>query len=221
MFQLETLQTTYRLRFESQQQRRTQVWDVLTANFFQKFININDAVLDIGAGFCEFANAVRCRQVIALDLNPQTKAMANPNVNVITQSVTEPWPLETESIDIAFSSNFLEHLPDKQSVCFCLSEARRILKPGGKLLLLGPNIRFCPDIYWDFFDHLVPLSDRSMMEALRLKDFEVAVSIPRFLPYTMSGAMPAHPLLVKIYLRLPWAWHIFGAQFFLVGKKPD
>ena len=39
---------------------------------------------------------------------------------------------------------------------------------GGTLLILQPNIRFLADEYWDFVDHQLPLSDRSVVEALEL-----------------------------------------------------
>jgi len=218
-FESRALQKTYQIRFAANQKRRAEIWQVLSECYFQKFVRSTDTVLDIGAGFCEFSNSIVSQQTIALDLNPETAQTAKKNVLVISQDVTKPWSLSSDSVDLAFSSNFLEHLPDKTSVSFCLSEARRVLKPNGKLLLLGPNIRFCSDVYWDFFDHLIPLSDRSVMEALKIQGFEILSNVPRFLPFTMSDSAPPHPLFVKLYLKLPWVWHILGAQFFVVSRK--
>jgi SAM-dependent methyltransferase len=123
-------------------------------------------------------------------------------------------------VDVVFMSNFLEHLPDKQLVLDTFVEARRILRAGGRILILQPNIRFVGGEYWDFFDHHTPLTDRSLVEALDITGFEVTRCIPRFLPYTTRSALPQHPMLVKLYLHVPLAWKILGKQAFVVGTVP-
>ena len=94
-----------------------------------------------------------------------------------------------------------------------------ILKPGGRFLVMGPNFKYCPRQYYDFFDHHLALTEASMQEAMELAGFEVMLNRSRFLPFTMKSAMPSHPLLVKAYLRCPWLWTILGRQFFLVGVR--
>jgi len=44
----------------------------------------------------------------------------------------------------------------------------------------------------------------------------------RFVPREASvkkSALPQHPLLVYLYLKLPLAWRVLGAQSFLVMEK--
>jgi len=176
-------------------------------------------VLDFGAGYCEFINHIAAAKKVALDMNPATASYAGAEVNVICQDLTLAWNIPDRSVDIAFSSNFLEHLPSKSAVLHCLKESRRVLVPGGKIILLGPNIRFACNVYWDFFDHLVPLSDRSIVEALELSDFKILKVIDRFLPFTMQGKMPAHPLLVRLYVNLPIVWPLFGRQFLVIAQS--
>ena len=112
-----------------------------------------------------------------------------------------------------------EHLANKFLILDCLRHAFRVLRPGGTLLAIGPNIRFCYHTYWDFFDHYVALSDRSITEALRLAGFRVVKCIDRFLPFTMAGRLPTHPLLVRAYLACPPLWRVMGQQFFVVARK--
>lgn len=211
------LKETYAARFQDEV-KRSLVWKVL-ARYFQQWVNPQSVVLDLGAGYCEFINNIQARQKYAMDLNPTTQAKAKPDVKVISQDVTLAWPVETSTIDVVFSSNFLEHIPTKDGLIDCLREAARVLKSDGTLILLGPNIRFCGDVYWDFFDHHLPLSDRSIVEALGLAGFETQKVIDRFLPFTMQGGPPAHPFLVKAYLALPIAWPILGKQFLIIAKK--
>ncbi|MCU7374976.1 class I SAM-dependent methyltransferase [Paucibacter sp. O1-1] len=76
--------------------------------------------------------------------------------------------LDSDSVDVVFMSNFLEHLPNKDLVLETFRETRRILCRGGKVIVLQPNIRYLPGEYWDFFDHHTPLTERSLVEGLQL-----------------------------------------------------
>ena len=46
------------------------------------------------------------------------------------------------TIDVVFTSNFFEHMPDKRALLRTLDECRRVLRPGGRLLVLMPNLRY-------------------------------------------------------------------------------
>jgi len=216
----ECLETIYSKRFAGSEALRDQVWRVLTGDFFQRWVKEDAAVLDLGAGYCEFINNIRAARKYALDLNPSTAAKAATGIIVLTQDVGKPWALPSASLDVVFTSNFFEHLPSKQALQHCMTEALRILRPGGRLLALGPNIRFCADVYWDFFDHHLPLSDRSLTEGLEITGFHTEKVIEKFLPFTMKGKLPPSPALVRAYLKLPWAWTLWGKQFFVVARKP-
>jgi SAM-dependent methyltransferase len=213
------LSETYARRFANQELRRREVWDTLTRHFFQQWVGPCDTVLDLGAGYCEFINSVRAKRKLALDLNPATISKAGEGVKVLSQDVSQVWDISPASVDVLFTSNFLEHLATKELLTHCLREARRILRPGGRIIALGPNIRFAYDLYWDFFDHYLPLSDRSLVEALELNGFKPELVLPRFLPFTMQGRTSANPLLVRVYLAFPIAWRIFGRQFLVIASK--
>src|SRR6185295_17009631 len=123
------------------------------------------------------------------------------------------------SLDVVFTSNFFEHLPDKSTLTRTLQEAWRCLKPGGKLIAMGPNIKYLPGAYWDFWDHHLPLTESSLAEGLKTKGFVVDTCWPRFLPYTMASG-PQYPILfLQLYLGLRFAWRIFGKQFLIVARK--
>jgi SAM-dependent methyltransferase len=213
------VQAIYENRFSANEAQRDKIWRVLTRSYFQRWIKPTDGVLDVGAGYCEFINNIDAREKFALDLNPITRLRANPAVKVIEQDICQRWALDSDSVDVAFSSNFFEHLPGKGDLKHCLTEIHRVLRPGGKLIAMGPNIRFCYDVYWDFLDHYLPLSDRSIVEALELAGLVMEVVIPRFLPFTMVGKRPQSPSLVRLYLSLPIAWRVMGKQFLVVARK--
>ena len=130
------------------------------------------------------------------------------------------WPLPDNSLDIVFTSNFFEHLPNKECLKQTLRQAFRCLKPGGRLIAVGPNVKYLPGLHWDFFDHHTILTEASLGEVLEMIGFRVEKAVPRFLPYTMVNA-PEYPLwILRLYLRLPKLWWVKGRQFLVIGKKP-
>jgi SAM-dependent methyltransferase len=209
----------YRLRFGPASGYRLAVWRTLIERFFVKFVKPSDVVLDLACGWGEFINQVQARERYALDLNPDAAARLAPGVKLLPADAAGPWPLADGLLDCVFTSNFLEHLPDKAAVTRCLREAHRCLKPGGRLVCMGPNIRVLHGRYWDFFDHHTPLSDLSLKEAMELRGFAVHTCIARFLPYTMSGGHQPPLWMLRAYLAMPWVWPLFGGQFLVVGER--
>lgn len=218
----EQLDRIYSNRFpEADREAKARIWQVLMKHYFQRFVGPGDTVLDLGCGFGEFLNHVRCERRIGVDLNPASPRFLDPGVEFHSASVTDLSFLEDDTVDLVFTSNLMEHLPDKPAVEAMLRECRRVLRPGGTFMALGPNLRFLPGTYWDFWDHLVPLTDRSLVEALETLDYEITEAIPRFLPYTTRSSLPQSPWLVRLYLANPWAWRILGGQFLVRAAKPS
>jgi ubiquinone/menaquinone biosynthesis C-methylase UbiE len=210
------LETLYEHRFAAEQPARAELWSVLCQDFFQRWVSPTDTVLDVAAGRCEFANAIVADRRIALDLNPAVRRYAGDGVEALVGR-SDDISLADGEVDTAFVSNFFEHV-HRDTILSTLAEVHRVLKPGGQLLVLQPNIRFCARDYWQFFDHVTPVDDRALAEALTATGYQLQRVIPRFLPYTTKGRLPATPALVRLYLRFPPLWRVLGAQSFLVAR---
>jgi SAM-dependent methyltransferase len=216
----ENLKDIYRRRFRENSAYRNRVWQELTASFFSAWIRADATVLDLGCGYGEFINNVRAGRRLAVDLNPDAEEHLAKTVEFVQQDCSTRWPLDDHTLDIVFTSNFFEHLPDKTSLRRTLQQAFRCIKPGGRLIAMGPNIKCLPGAYWDFFDHHIPLSEASLGEALEVEGFVLETVVPRFLPPTLVNA-PEYPIfLLRLYLALPWLWWIKGRQFLLVASRP-
>ncbi|MBX9578555.1 MAG: class I SAM-dependent methyltransferase [Chthoniobacterales bacterium] len=209
------------MRFiESKRERKNQIWNILCKDFFQKFIRTSDVVVDVACGYGEFLNHILASKKIGIDLNLDSKKYLNSDIIFCQCEATQLGNFITAEADIIFISNFLEHLPDKKTLNIFLDEIMKGLKPGGRVLILGPNLRYLAGQYWDFYDHHLGLTHLSLSEVLIFKGFKIELCQSRFLPYTVYGALPTHPLLVWLYLKVPLAWKILGKQFFLVAQKP-
>lgn len=208
--------SVYARRFAGDEEFRRAMWRVL-AGWFSRWIPREATVVEIAAGHCEFINAVTAARRIAIDLNPETRTHAAEGVEVVTGDARDITAVREHSADVVFVSNFFEHL-ERPAILETMKAARRMLRPGGRLLVLQPNIRFTPRDYWMFFDHVTPIDDRALCEALELCGFGIELCIPRFLPFTTKSRLPKSAALLRLYLRLPVAWRVFGGQAFVVAR---
>jgi SAM-dependent methyltransferase len=213
------LEVIYANRFAEREASREMIWRTLVSAYFQRFVDPTDTVLDLAAGMCEFINNVRCGAKIAVDLNPAVKQRAAEDVRVCTTRATELPDDLTGSVDVVWISNFLEHLADLAELVATLDEVHRVLRPNGRVLVLQPNIRLTKEAYWHIVDHTLPLTEKSLAEALSITGFEVERCRTRFLPYSPACRLPVTPLLIRLYLKVPPAQWILGKETFVVARR--
>ena len=214
------LEREYERRFSDRADYRWKVWTLLTRDFFQQVRAGGRrgprARLRLGRVHQPDPRAAEVRH----GSESREPRAAGPGIEFLHQDCSERWPLDDNTLDTVFTSNFFEHLPDKTSLGRTLREACRCLKPGGRIVCLGPNIRALPGAYWDFWDHYLPLTELSLSEGLELSGFKTETSIARFLPYTMARARNPPVWTVGLYIRLPLVWPMLGKQFLVVAVKP-
>ena len=209
----------YRGRFSpAEQAAKMRVWRVLCTDFFSRFVQPTDTVLDLACGYGEFINFIPCARRIAIDLNPDARLHLAPGVEFHQRSCEDLSFLPDASVDVVFESNLFEHLPSKAALTSVVRQVRRTLRPGGRFILMQPNIKYVGDDYWDFFDHLIPLSHLSCAELLESNGFRITTMIPRFVPYTTKSRLPQHPFLVRLFVRCPPLWRLLGKQFVIVAS---
>lgn len=218
---MENLDLLYRHRFaESDLPEKNKIWQTLCSGFFSRYIGPDDTVLDLACGFGEFINNIDAGRKIGVDINPDSPKFLNENVDFVSARSDAIDKVEAGSVDVVFTSNFLEHLPDKAALMSTFREIHRVLKPGGKFIIMGPNIRYVYDKYWDFLDHHLPLSHVTIDEALAVSGFNANRIIDRFLPYSTRSSLPKASWIISLYLKMPFVWPLFGKQFLVVAAKP-
>lgn len=238
-----TAQEIYSQRFSSLEDAlRELVWEVLLSEKLQKYVAKDARVLDLGAGDSFFLRHVVAAKKIAVDINEKVKALREFGIDTLCLPSTAFASALDEPVDVIFCSNFFEHLSSKQEMLETLAECHKALLPGGKLIVLQPNIRYVGVRYWDYIDHNIALTDKSLEEALKVSGFIIDELLPRFLPYTVKSRLGqsllylgthkwGHQLLfhgrgrfglrqlIRFYCRSPWLWRIFGAQTLAICHK--
>ena len=216
------LAALYKFRFrESDLPEKRRIWKTLYEDFFRKRVPQNGTVVDLACGYGEFINNVDAARKIGVDINPDVRRFLDPSVEFRLLQASEIGTLGESVADLVFTSNFLEHLHDKEELDRVFEGVRTILKPGGRFLIMGPNIKYLSKEYWDFYDHYLPLSHLSLEEGLVQAGFEIVEVVPRFLPYSTRSALPKASFLISMYLKFPLAWALLGKQFLVTAARPS
>lgn len=211
-------QRLYEYRFRHiDQKRRDDVW-VGVAPFIYEMLGQPERTLDPAAGRCEFINSVPSKERWAVDAVAYDERVARDGTKLIVSEIMDA-DLPSEYFDGVFVSNFLEHLLSQEEVAAFLEKMHACMRTGGRIAIMGPNFRHCSREYFDFADHTVVLTERGVEEHLYAAGFDLVDTHPQFLPFSFTGRLPSHPALVRAYLRLPFAWRIFGKQFLVIAER--
>jgi SAM-dependent methyltransferase len=214
------LKEVYDLRFDERDRAaKDAIWKEL-GRFFQRYIDPGARVIDIACDAGYFIRNVQARERWATDIRAVESTLPQDVHFVRASGLDLADVLPNDYFDLAFFSNYLEHLPSTEAVLQQLRVSFALLKPGGRVLILQPNIRLVGGAYWDFIDHQTALTEKSLAEAARMAGFETKQVIARFLPYTTKSRLPQSSLFVRAYLAFPPAWLLFGKQTLYVGEKP-
>jgi Methyltransferase domain len=209
----------YSYRFKSvDKEKKKIIWKEI-ADFFHKKLNSPEKILDSAGGMCEFINASQSTEKWVIDIEDSVKNFVSNDVKTIVGDVLTV-DLPKNYFDAVFISNFLEHLHSQEEVAFFLNRMFESMKVGGKIAIIGPNFKYAYREYFDFADHTVILSELGVEEHLYGAGFDLTEAHSRFLPLSFRGNLPVHKLLVKLYLRMPFVWFLFGKQFLIIAEKP-
>jgi SAM-dependent methyltransferase len=208
----------YRFRDVPDQQKEV-AWRNI-ARHLQGFMPGSRKLLDPCAGRCEFVNHAQADEVWAVDIEARFLASAAPHVRTLAGDVLEV-PLPAGHFDGVFVSNFLEHLDSAETAARFLGRMWTLLAPGGRIVVMGPNFKYCGDEYFDCADHKLILTHHAVEELLYSENFELVKTHPRYLPYSFrKQKLPVLDVFVRGYLAFPPAWRLFGKQFLIVAEKP-
>jgi len=214
------LKEVYELRFDqADQAAKDAIWPEL-GRYLQRYFKPEARVVDIACDVGYFIRNIRAGERWATDIRDVGSALPSDVRFVHASGLDLADVMPNDYFDIAFFSNYLEHLASTEAVLQQLRVAFALLRPGGRVLILQPNIRLVGGAYWDFIDHQTALTEKSLAEAAAMAGFRTERVIARFLPYTTKSRLPQNALLVRAYLAFPPARWLMGKQTLYVGVKP-
>jgi SAM-dependent methyltransferase len=194
------------------------VWVEVCA-YLQRFVDAGAPVLDVATDRGHFIRNIRARERWATDIR-DVREHLTPGIRFVQVSGTGMSSvLPNDHFGTVFMSNYLEHLGDSDVVVEQLRQAFAVCRPGGRVVILQPNIRLVGGAYWDFLDHKTALTEKSLREAAELVGFTTRHLVTRFLPFTTKTRLPQTAGLVRMYLRFPPAWLLLGKQSLYVGER--
>lgn len=196
--------------------KRAVVWTEI-CRYLQRYVPVDGDVLDMGCGYGDFINHIQAARKEAVDLSESLAPYLSTDVTFRIQSCTEMRDRSDGQFNTVFASNLLEHLSPEQTR-ETLAEARRLLKPGGMLVLIQPNFKYCASDYFDDYTHVQIFTHVGLCDLLRSFGLEIVDCQPRFLPFSMKAHVPKTALLVRLYLHSPF--RPMGAQMLVVARKP-
>ena len=175
------------------------IWDAVPAGatpeqfelrraFLLAHVASGDTVLDLGSGAGEFSAALleAGAAPIAVDVAAEALRRAReriPGLDARPWLAGEPLPVDDNAVDVVWAGEVIEHVVD---VAPWLSEVRRVLRPGGTLLLTTPDhgrgtllaLALSPRRFAEHFeprsDHVRFFSRRTLRALLDDLGFDVA-----------------------------------------------
>jgi SAM-dependent methyltransferase len=195
---------------------RAKAW-VHIARHLQRFINESASVLELACGYGDFSNNIRAASRTAMDQNPEFAVHLRDGVRFEVGDSTQLARFASESFDVVFASNFLEHL-DRPACLRVCQEVLRVLRPGGTFILLQPNFGLRPRQYFDDYTHVSIFTDVALSDLLTANGFEPVLVKRRFLPLTFKSRGGKLSWLVPLYLRSPIK--PLAGQMLVVVRKP-
>ena len=195
--------------------KRARVWKAITEHL-QQYVPPTAAVLDLGAGYCDFINQIRAAKKFAVDINSDVATFCASDVEFLSMPSVGALDVPNRSIDVVFASNFLEHLSEKDCTDL-FDRLDDVLTANGRIILIQPNYYYCYREYWDDFTHVRAFSHVSLGDFLRSRQYQLLKVDRRFIPFSFKSVLPKSYGLTRLYLASPW--RPLAKQMLIVAER--
>lgn len=129
-------------------------------------------LLEIGCGRGDFLKAFCDVGFICTGIDKEKKELGE--IEVVSCDITkEPLPFKDESFDILYHKSLIEHLSEPSHL---MSESYRVLKRGGKLIVLTPDWVTQMKNFYEDFTHCRPYTPLALNDLLTMYNLKNVVS---------------------------------------------
>lgn len=199
--------------------RRAMVWREVVA-YLRPWLLDKRRVMEVGAGYCAFINAVQAPVRVALDISSIIVEHAAEGVQTHVVDLRSE-DLQPSAYDAVLASNVFEHFTDEEFEVV-IRRIHASLAPGGILVAIQPNFRTSFREYFDDYTHKKIFTDEGLAEALIANGYKIIHREARFLPFSFKSSPSILPIallqyMIRIYLLLPWRPR--AGQMLMVAQK--
>ncbi len=130
-----------------------------------------DKLLDVGCGRGDFSKSFKDVgfDVYGLD-NEKSHSQMLRDIEVRYANIeNEPFPFESPIFDVVFSKSVIEHLFNPESF---MRECYRVLKPGGRIIIMTPDWISQMKIFFDDYTHRQPYTVTAIKDILNIFGFK-------------------------------------------------
>ncbi len=183
---------------------------------YYKLLGPVRTVLDLGCGRGDLGRLKPdpAIEVYGVDSDPGVVSAASRFERVQTLDLEQKkLPFDDGFFDAVFAKDILEHLPKPWLL---LEEARRVLKPGGRLLASVPMAK--PRVVWGDYTHVRGYTETAARRLLEDTGFKV-LSLRKMGGIPLAGRLglaASIPLLMK-FPPVDWLW---GSSYELLSVRP-
>ena len=176
----------------------------LCRHLFERYeLYSGQKLLDVGCGRGEFLKGFKDlgMEASGLDISESAKKY-NPGIDIRVADVEkEKLPYPDGYFDVVFSKSNIEHLRDPERF---MTQARRILKNGGKLIVLTPDWEEVYRTFYEDYTHRTPFTVTSLTDIMTMFEFK-DIEVVKFRQLPLVWKFPALkvfcPILSFFY---PW-----------------
>ena len=178
----------------------------------------NMKLLELGCGRCEFLFEFQNYGFECKGLDRDISSVQNEYNLEVKQCdlANDIYPYDNESFDVVYHKSVLEHMYNPENL---MRETIRVLKPGGKLIILTPDWHTQWKNFFEDFTHSRPYDVMALSDLLKIYGFN-SLSIERFYQLPVVWKFPAIKLFSKALQLVTnvyggrWLTDKFGIKFF-------
>lgn len=144
----------------------------LAGYLFNRFnLEKGQKLLEIGCGRGEFLEAFDELGLDCCGLDHPEYGLSNfAGMKIQKADVArEKLPYDNDTFDVVYHKSLIEHIYNPDNL---MKETRRVLKSGGKLIILAPDWRSQMKVFYEDFTHSRPYDMTSLRDLLRVHGFE-------------------------------------------------
>jgi len=157
-------------------------------------------LLDVGCGRSDFLEGFKHMDldVYGLDYEKCYSHLVLDDIEIRYANVEiDPFPFDDCTFDVVFSKSLIEHLFNPTKF---MKECYRVLKPGGRIIIMTPDWMSQMRIFFDDYTHRQPYTVTAIRDVLRIFGFKKIIS-ERFCQLPILWKYPLLQIL-SYFLRL-------------------